>query len=186
MKRSSIILLVGLLLSSCVSGSRMVEINDSDREIKGIKLMQKLTGTSAEKAASINGGQHGPISFVYSLEIKEKGQAILSLDIQVRTSIRTDELDSVIFLSLDNEEIRLGASDFKPKKLMPRQFIIPENLWVSIANTEKIQYLLYFGKEEIVVPLNGKQTRKLKEFLVEAMQLRDANLPPIPEGLKKL
>lgn len=186
MKRSSIILVVGLLLSSCVSGSRTVEISDSDKEIKGIKLMQKLTGTSAEKAASMNGSQHYPISFVYSLEIKEKGKAILSLEIQEKNSIQTNELDSVIFLSLDNEKIRLGVSDFKPEKLMPRQFIIPENLWISIANTEKIQYRLYFRKEEIVVPLNGKQTGKLKEFLVKAMQLRDANLPPTPEGLKKL
>jgi hypothetical protein len=69
---------------------------------------------------------------------------------------------------------------------MFHQYIIPENLWVSIANTEDIRYRLYIGKEGIDVKLNLAQTTKLKEFLNNSMHLRNANLPPIPEGLKKL
>jgi len=186
MKRSFLILGVGLLLSSCVSGGRLVKINNAEKEIKGIKLMQNLTGRSVEKPASIIGSQNYPIAFVYSLGIRKNEPAILSLDIQVKASIITGELDSVIFLSLDNEKIRLGAPYFKPERLMPRQFIIPENLWISIANTEKIKYQLYFGKEKIDISLNRTETDRLKEFLNKATQLRDANLPPIPEGLKKL
>lgn len=219
MKRSFSVFVVGLLLGSCVSSSHMVEINDPYKESKGIKLMQNLIGRSVDKSASINGNQHYSISFVHSLEIKKNEPAILSLDIQMQTSIRTDELDSVIILNLDNEKIRIISDEFKSRKyrrntasstntavpkldeaenaktkttekgrskLMKRQFIIPENLWVSIANTEVIKYRLYIGKEGFDIKLKTAETTKLKEFFNKAIQLRDTNLPPIPEGLKKL
>jgi len=220
MKKYFLVFVVGLLLSSCVSTSHMVEINDPYKKIKGIKLMQNLTGISFEKNASINGNRYYSVSFSYVLEIKKNELASLTLDIQTQTPIRADELDSVIFINLDNEKIKLVSSDSSTKKmgkrpnttssvsmatddkkveqtvttttengnyqLMFHQYIIPENLWVSIANTEKIQYRLYIGKEGIDVKLNLAQTAKLKEFLNNSIHLRNANLPPTPEGLKKL
>lgn len=220
MKQSILLLWTVFFLSSCVSTSHMVEINDPYKDIKGIKLMQNLIGTSAEKNASINGNRYYSISFSYVLEIKKNELASLTLEIQTQTPIRADELDSVIFLNLDNEKIKLISSDSSLKRigkrpnttssvsiatddkkeeqivttttengsyqLMFHQYIIPENLWVSIANTEKIQYRLYIGKEGIDVKLNLAQTDKLKEFLNKSMHLRNANLPPTPEGLKKL
>jgi hypothetical protein len=220
MKQSILLLWTVFFLSSCVSRSHMVEINDPYKDIKGIKLMQNLIGTSAEKNASINGSRYYSVSFSYVLEIKKNELASLTLNIQTQTPIRADELDSVIFINLDNEKIKLVSSDFSLKKigkipnttssvniatedkkgeqivttttengnyqLMFHQYIIPENLWVSIANTEKIQYRLYIGKEGIDVKLNLTQTAKLKEFLNNSMHLRNSNLPPTPEGLKKL
>lgn len=220
MKQSFLLLWAVFFLSSCVSRSHMVEINDPYKDIKGIKLMQNLIGTSAEKNASINGSRYYSVSFYYVLEIKENKLASLTLAIQTQTPIRADELDSVIFINLDNEKIKLASSDSSLKKigkrpntsssvniatddkkeeqivttttengsyqLMFHQYIIPENLWVSIANTEKIQYRLYIGKEGIDVKPNLAQTAKLKEFLNNSMHLRNANLPPTPEGLKKL
>lgn len=220
MKQSILLLWAVLFLCSCVTRSRMVEINDQYKEIKGIKLMQNLIGTSAEKNASINGSKYYSFSFGYVLEIKKNELASLTLAVQTQTPIRTDELDSVLFINLDNEKIKLVSSDSSKKKignkpnttssvavstddkkeervitrttenvsyqLMFHQYIIPENLWISIANTEKIQYRLYIGKEGIDVKLNQTETAKLKEFLYKSIKLRDANLPPIPEGLKKL
>lgn len=220
MKQSILLLWAVFFLSSCVSRSHMVEINDPYKDIKGIKLMQNLIGISAEKNASINGSKYYSLSFGYVLEIKKNKLASLTLGIQTQTPIRADELDSVIFINLDNEKIKLVSSDSSLKKigkrpnttssvsiatddkkdeqivttttengnyqLMFHQYIIPENLWVSIANTEKIQYRLYIGKEGIDVKLNLAQTVKLKEFLNNSMHLRNANLPPTPEGLKKL
>ena len=182
--------------------------------------MQNLIGKSAEKNASINGSRYYSFSFSYVLEIKKDESASLTLETQTQTPIRADELDSVLFLNLDNEKIKLISADSSLKKignkpnisssvsistdnkkeeqivttttengsyqLMFHQYIVPENLWVSIANTEKIQYRLYIGKEGIDVDLNLAQTAKLKEFLNKSMHLRDANLPPAPEGLKKL
>jgi hypothetical protein len=220
MKQSILLLWAVFFLSSCVSKSHMVEINDPYKEIKGIKLMQNLIGKSAEKNASISGNGYYSVSFSYVLESKKNELASLTLGIQTQTPIRADELDSVIFINLDNEKIKLVSSDSSLKKigknpnttssvsvatddkkneqivttttengnyqLMFHQYIIPENLWISIANTEKIQYRLYIGKEGIDVKLNFAQTAKLKEFLNNSMHLSNANLPPTPEGLKKL
>jgi len=220
MKKLIFLLWIVSFLSSCVSTSHMVEINDPYKDIKGIKLMQNLIGISAEEKASINGNKYFSVSFGYTLEIKKNELAMLTLAVQTQTPIRADELDSVIFLKLDNEKIKLISADSSLKKigkrpnttssstiattekkeeqiittttengsyqLMFHQYNIPENLWVSIANTEKIRYRLYIGKEGIDVKLNPSETAKLKEFFNNAMHLRDANLPPIPEGLKKL
>jgi len=198
----------------------MVEINDQYKGIKGFKLTQNLIGISAEKNASINGNKYFSVSFAYNLEIKKNELASLILTVQTQTPIRADELDSVIFLDLDNEKIKLISADSSQKKigkrpnttssvsvatddkkeeqiitttiengsyqLMFHQYNIPENLWVSIANTEKILYRLYIGKEGIDIKLNLAQTAKLKDFFNKSMHLRNANLPPIPEGLKKL
>lgn len=220
MKQSIFLFWTVFFLSSCVTRSHLVEINDPYKEIKGIKLMQNLIGKSDEKNASINGTRYYSISFAYDLEIKKNESALLTLNVQTQTPIRADELDSVIFIDLDNEKIKLVSSDSSKKKigkksttassvadatddkkeeriitttaenvsyqLMFHQYIIPENLWVSIANTGKIQYRLYIGKEGIDVKLNLTETAKLKEFLNKSIKLRNANLPPIPEGLKKL
>lgn len=220
MKQSLLLLWTVFFLSSCVATSHMVEINDPYKDIKGIKLKQNLIGISAEKNASINGNRYYSFSFAYSLEIKKNELASLTLGIQTQTPIRADELDSMIFLDLDNEKIKLVSSDSSLKKigkspnttssttiatddkkdeqivttttengsyqLMTHQYIIPENLWISIANTKKINYRLYIGKEGIDVKLNLAQTTKLKEFLNNSMHLRNTNLPPTEEGLKKL
>jgi hypothetical protein len=167
MKRLLLELSVVMLMSSCVTRSHLVEINDPYKEIKGIRLMQNVNGRSADKAASINVSQYYSISYAYTFEIKEGNQLVLSLDIQMQTPIRTDEFDSVMFLNLDNEKIRFVATDYKFKKfnksfnttsslsspaacaerelttengsyqLMSHQFPVPENLWVSLAYTAK-------------------------------------------------
>ncbi len=218
--KQSLLLWTVIFLTSCASTSHLVEINDPYKDTKGIKLMQNLIGISAEKNASINGNKYFSVAFAYTLEIKKSEPASLTLEIQTQTPIRSDELDSVIFINLDNEKIKLVSSDSSLKKkgkrsnttssiniatddkkeeqilttttengsyqLMFHQYIIPENLWFSIASTQDIQYRIYIGKEGIDVKLNLAQTEILKTFLTKSMQLRDANLPPTPEGLKKL
>lgn len=219
MKQSIFLIWVVFLLSSCVSTSHMVEINDQYKGIKGIKLTQNLIGISAEKNASINGNKYFSVSFAYNLEIKKNELASLTLNVQTQTPLRPDELDSVIFLDLDNEKIKLISADSSQKKigkrpnttssvsvatddkteeqiittttengsyqLMFHQYRVPENLWVSIANTEKILYRLYIGKEGIDVKLSSAQSAKLKEFFNRAIQQNKMSFPAIPEGQKK-
>lgn len=86
----------------------------------------------------------------------------------------------------ETESAKTKTTEKGRSKLMTQQFIIPENLWVSIANTEVIKYRLYIGKEGFDIKLKAAETTKMKEFFNRAMQMSDANLPPIPEGLKKL
>ena len=117
MKQSILIFWTVFFLSSCATSSRIVEINDPYKEIKGIKLMQNLIGKSDEKNASINGTRFYSISFAYDLEIMKNEEALLTLDVQTQIPIRADELDSVIFMNLDNEKIKLISSDSSKKRL---------------------------------------------------------------------
>lgn len=98
----------------------------------------------------------------------------------------TDSSTNTILPKLDEPKNAKTKTTEKGKsKLKARQFIIPENLWVSIANTKAIKYRLYIGKEGFDVNLKAAETTKLKEFFLRAMQMRDASLPPVPEGQKK-
>jgi len=212
MKRTFLNLVVVLLLSSCISRSYLVKIDDPYKEIKGIKLMQNVIGRSADKAASINGNQYYSINYAYLLEIKKDQQPSMSLDVQMQTPIRTDELDSVMFLNLGNEKIRMVAFDSKLKKidkslnvlpapnnsptlaeraiitengsyqLMSQQFTVPENLWLYMVTAEKIQYRLYIGKEGIDVKLNPTETTKLHEFFSQAIKCRTEIVPSVSQG----
>ncbi len=234
MKNYIFIIWIAFFLISCASTNRIVEINDSYKEIKGIRLIQKPEASSSEKIGSFGGRNQYNLDSSFLFEITKNGQSSLIAEFKITTSVSTDELDSIMFLDLDNEKIKLVSVKYnfkqfdrssssstvstsvenkstekgekstqaeKPVKttvthtnstennsylLMKREFVIPENLWISIANTEKIQYRLYLGNDGIDVKLNAGQTRKLKDFMSKALQIRDANLPPTPEGLKKL
>lgn len=70
-------------------------------------------------------------------------------------------------------------------QLMSHRFIIPESLWVSIANTEKIKLRIYLGKEGYDIRLNQAQTDRLKLFFQLSICKRVAKTPPLPEGYKK-
>lgn len=151
-----------------------------------MKLIQNVSENSVDKAAELTGRLKFSISTTYLLEIKKGEKASLLLDIQMQTSSKTDKLDSLMLMYLDGEKIEIAAYKGSTTQLKSCKYAVPENLWISIANTEKIQYRFYLEKEEIDVKLNPAETNKLKEFFIKAIRLRDANLPPMPEGLKKL
>lgn len=182
MKNNILLLACAVALTSCILGGRIVEINDSSKEIASLKLIQNVSGISIEEP----GRPYYSISTVYLLEIKKSEKPSLILDIQMQSAGKINKPDSLMLMDLDGEKIEIAAYKVGTIQLKSHQFIVPENLWISIANTEKIQYRLYNGKEGINVKLNPAQTAKLKEFLIQSIHLRNANLPPIPEGLKKL
>ena len=132
---------------------------------------------------------------IYLLEQKKNERPNLFLDVEIEPVLSSDEIDSVIYINLNNEKIRIAASEYKSKEflnrnngsnpIMSRQFRVPENLWVSIVYSDEIKYQVYIGKVGIDVKLTRKETANIKEYFNRAIQLRDANLPPIPEGQKK-
>lgn len=183
MRNHIIILVFAIFITSCISGGRIIETNDLNKGIESLTLIQKVSGILADNAAESTRSLKLTISTTYLLEIKKGEKPSLLLDIQMQT---TNKPDSLILMYLDGEKIEIAASKIGTTRIKSLKFIVPENLWISIANTEKIRYGLSFGKEGVEVILNQKETGKLKEFLLKAMRLRDANLPPLPEGLKKL
>jgi len=70
-------------------------------------------------------------------------------------------------------------------QLMNREFLIPENLWVSIAHTQNIRLRFYLVREGIDVEPNHAENARLREFFFRADRQRIAGLPPLPEGMKK-
>jgi len=186
MRNHILILVFAIFLTSCISNARIIEINDSNKKIESLKLIQKVSGNSVDKTTDVSDRLNHTISTIYLLEIKKGEKASLLLDIQMQTSSKTDKPDSLMLMYLDGEKIEIAHYKGDTIQLKSNLFIVPENLWVSIANTEKIQYRFYIGKDGIDIKLNPAETAKLKEFLLKAIQLRDANLPPVPEGLKKL
>jgi hypothetical protein len=186
MRNHILILVFAIFLTSCIAGGRIIEISNSNKKIESLKLIQKVSGNSVDKTTDVSDRLNHPISTIYLLEIKKGEKASLLLDIQMQTSDKTDKPASLMLMYLDGEKIEIAHYKGDTIQLKSYQFIVPENLWISIANTDKIQYQLRIGSEEIDIKLNPAETAKLKEFLLKAIQLRDANLPPIPEGLKKL
>jgi len=186
MRNHILILVFAIFLTSCISSGRIIEIKDSNKEIESLKLIQKVSGNSVDKTTDVSDRLNHTISTIYLLEIKKGEKTSLLLDIQMQTSSKTDKPDSLMLMYLDGEKIEIAAFKDGATQIKSRQFIVPENLWISIANSEKIQYRFNIGKEGVDIKLNPAETAKLKEFLLKAIQLRNANLPPIPEGLKKL
>jgi hypothetical protein len=221
MKQKLILSMALFLFSSCSISNRIIEINDSYKGIKGFRLDQNPEASSSVKIGTFFGKAFS-YPFTSAFIYEERGQISpsVSVEIHLQTPIRTDELDSVMFLNLDNEKIKIVANNNKYKQLdsnsdstsasverkaenkhdkmiiqatdenssyllMTREYQIPETLWVSIANADLIQYRLYMGKEGIDVKLNPAETHKLREFFSRTIELRNANLPPVPEGKKK-
>jgi len=186
MRNSILTLVFAIFLTSCISGGRIIEIKGSNFEIESMKLIQNVSGNSVDESMDFIRHLRISISTTYQLKVMKEEKSSLLLDIQTQTSNKSDKLDSLVLMYLDGEKIEIAANKGGVIQLKSRQFIVPENLWISIANSEKIQYRIYIGKVEMEVKLNPAETVKLKDFFTKAMRLRDANLPPVPEGLKKL
>jgi hypothetical protein len=71
-------------------------------------------------------------------------------------------------------------------QMMNRLFKIPQNLWVPIANAEKVLYRFYLGKDGYDVKITQSDIKKLREFFALAICKRDALTPALPNGEKKL
>lgn len=191
MKPSVFLLWTVFILTSCATSNRIIEKDDSYKEIQSIWLTQSPNAIPIEEPGRLSVRQHYPFTSVYLFEEKNTKRPVMSLGIRITAPVGSEALDSVMFLSLDDERIRIVSAEYKSTaennsyQLMNRQFSVPENLWVSVVHSQKIGYQLYLGKDEIDVKLNATETAKLKEFFSRAVQRRDATIPTLPPGKVK-
>lgn len=217
MRNLVILLGVFLMLASCSTTGRIIEIRGGHNGIKGFRLEQNALAIPTDKqGAGETGGLSVPFTsrFIFEEDLKNRPKVIA--DFRLQAPFGADELDSVLFFRLDGEKIRLVARDLNLSQAQPYSsgnkakqvhkseattqpaspendrskrlnlmFIVPENLWISVACAKKIGYRLFRGKEGMDVILNSEETGQLKEFFVQACARRDAAFPAIPEGLKK-
>ena len=184
MKQSIFILWTIFFLTSCAATNRVVKINGSNEEMKIMKLVQIPDAYSVEKTDSLfSRPSFSKVTSTFLCEEKKNDRTVISVNFQIINPECTDELDSVMFFVLDNEKIRIVA-ERDSSQLKSRLFMVPENLWISIANSQTVLYRLYLGKEEIDVKLNPSEVTQLKELFNQAIEWRDANFPALPEGQK--
>lgn len=118
MKRSFLILLSGIFLSSCVMQSRLVETNDPYKNIDNVRLIQYLIAKSADRGSGLISGQDYQVGCNYLFEGKADGISNVSLELKMKTPISTDPLDSLMFLDLDGEKFRMLSNDYESGQFM--------------------------------------------------------------------
>lgn len=186
-----------------------------------MKLSFDPKSFSEEKAGLLEPRKIFNVNSTYLYEGTAAERPEITLDFRLITSVSNKEMDSILYMDLDGEKIKLISAKYKFREfdhhssttttsetdkktedgkpiaststtttvsnyqLMNRIFIVPENLWISIAKSEKIKYRLYFGDEGIDVIPSAVQTRKLKYFYELAICKRDAKFPLVPEGHMK-
>ncbi len=220
MKRYIFFSVLAITLNACITSSRITETNDSYLGIDKMKLSFYSDALSDERFGAFAARQYLKLNSSYVYEGKKNEQPKISVNFQLTTPIRAEELDSVIFLVLDDEKIRLSSDKYTYKEfvstsasstaetkeksnektenesrtviisgtdqMMNRLFKIPQNLWVPIANAEKVLYRFYLGKDGYDVKVTQSDIKKLREFFALAICKRDALTPSLREGEKKL
>jgi len=175
MKLFIALFLMVFAFSSCAPTNRIIMIKDSSNVPKGFKLVQNLQTSSSVKTGKVTLNQFFNTEVTYQFKELNKAMPLVSLGFHTTKAIRSDELDSVMVLNLDNEKISVVANENK-------SYNIPENLWLSISNSKDISYSLSIGSTAIVVKLNPEEKTKVKTFFNRAMQRRLEIIPLLPPG----
>jgi len=185
-------LIAAILIVSCATTNRIIDTQDDFKGVSGFKLIQ----TPKARWADTNSYGELNVKLNYIYEESKNSSPILRIDVQLTSSFRTSELDSIMFFDLDNEKIKIVSKNYCSEQLKSpqtnsdqltgRNFEVLQNLWVPIVHTENIRMILYLKGKGIEVEPNQSENEKIREFLKRAIHQRDASLPPPPEGLKKL
>lgn len=194
MKRIVFMLLCAGILSACSASSRMNKKNDAGEGQKRIILVQSLHVQAEKTKGDSLVFPVESVSAVYLFEEKTDARPQITLALRPVTRPHNAEMDSISFVVLDKEEIKLHV---RPHMSSPSQkdsasaanlhpgYIIPENLWISMVHAKELYYRVNRGEHAIALMLKQSQKKELDEFLEMAMKQRDAKFPPIPEGQVK-
>ncbi|HCY41365.1 MAG TPA: hypothetical protein DHV48_08435 [Prolixibacteraceae bacterium] len=179
MKKILFILFASLMLNSCSTINKVVEVDDRNKQIKSIKLRQQLSSIEKNNHSSHN------LTAILISETKSGLKPDVKIAFQFKTGVRSEEFDSVMYFVLDQEQIKAVSIPNSTSQLMLREFVVPENLWVSIVHSKSILYRLYIGHDGIDVELTDSEMNKVREFFNKVIQQRDALFPPVPDGKMK-
>ncbi|OFX53038.1 MAG: hypothetical protein A2066_15150 [Bacteroidetes bacterium GWB2_41_8] len=181
MKKILFILFASLMLNSCSTINKVVEVDDRNKQIKSIKLRQQPSVYLIEKN---NHSSHN-LTVILISETKSGIKPDVKIAFQFKSGIRSEEFDSVMYFVLDQEKIKAVSIPNSTSQLMSREFVVPENLWVSIVHSKSILYRLYIGHDGIDVELIDSEMNKVREFFNKVIQQRDTLFPPVPGGKMK-
>jgi hypothetical protein len=116
MKKLLLFMILGLLFTACSTVNKIVEVDDSFKGIKTIKLKQEPDALSVTER-SILGGRYSyntKIRLVSEAKSGEIPTVVISFELVTR--IRADELDSILFLDMDQEKIKITSLNYSYKQ----------------------------------------------------------------------
>lgn len=196
MKKLLYLLFLPLILSSCVVVHDYRYIAKSEDEYKNTDLMKlklKLYGDSDEK---YNSEKKDYTFSVFFENVKSKANpqdSKTTMELTMSTGIKSYELDSTLYMKLDDKIYTLKAEKYGYKEythasstttetktdsgtkteykmrqgdyqLMNLKFDISENLAYRIIMSKKIAFRTYLGHEVINIRLLPLDMQKMKEF----------------------
>ncbi len=172
----SILIVLGFF--SCSSSRPVSETHDPGNSSQRMKLTCQIRAYSLEMNDAKVQPKQGKIKTVHRFEVSDPGKAKLRVEFQTSKLIPKTKSDSVLVLIVDDEILQIH-------KLSDLTYVIPENLWASVANCSKMEYRIGKGKDQLEIRPDKSQMKDLNAFFERAVFKRDANQPPLPEGMKK-
>lgn len=171
MKQSVLIVFCIFLIGACSAYNR---IQNSDQNgLKTMRLVQPLQAIFSTTDKELKSSSALKANTVYLYEEKSGERPVVALNLTIEKLLT----DSLVFISLDGENVQLSVLDGRS--------IIAENLWVPIIHSQQIQYKLNTDHDTLVLRLNEQQKEQLVEFFKKAVKQRDEIFPAIPPGQKK-
>ncbi|MBL7968179.1 MAG: hypothetical protein JNK09_14350 [Prolixibacteraceae bacterium] len=116
MKKLLLFLISGLVITACSTVNKIVEVDDSFKGIKTIKLKQEPDALSVTEK-SILGGRYSYTTKVRLISEAKSGEIpTVVISFELVTGIRADELDSILFFDLDQEKIKITSVNYSYKQ----------------------------------------------------------------------
>ena len=156
-------------------------MDDPEKESNGFKLIQSPAAYSTLENGAPSARSKVKYTTTYIFEGRGKEHPVITVSFKISPSSRTLDPDAELSYNINGEKIEVGGKN----KMSVGKFIIPENLWVSLVHSRKLNFSLKNKKEIIDFELNESEKIKLSEFIQLSIDRRDLNFPEIPEGKKK-
>lgn len=165
-------LIIVLALNSCSISNRIIETDDPYKELKSIRLQQFPSAHSAEKVNGTSLTFYRVTSELFS-ELNSVEKPEVRIKFQLTTGIRADELDSVLYLRLDHERIRLVSVDYKYKQFERGSTSSRSTITTSIEKKALVQKPIEKPVEKVSTTTsqsttveNGTYQLMVREFII--------------------
>lgn len=188
-----------LTLSSCAVYNHIARFSAGPGDATGLMLQQhNRISAAGGDGLKLEAGSKESIISTFRFVQPAGSRPEITVDFRLKGIRISGQADSIVYFVLNGETIKIEAEKGGAQNNLSaatatdgtehRRILVPENLWVSVANAGTIQYRLGEGENSIAVILNLSEKEVLKQFFQKACNLRDAAFPEIPKyppGLKK-
>ncbi|SHF51609.1 hypothetical protein SAMN05444274_10620 [Mariniphaga anaerophila] len=119
MKQIITLISAATLLFTCSPINKIITVNDEFKNEKSIRLIQYLKGYSDEGPERIGGLDYWvTVKTVYSKPENQEG--IVTAEFTIKTESRPEELDSLIFLEVDQTKYKLYSHEYASRHVVNR------------------------------------------------------------------